>query len=145
MVKLKYRGGIKMTLGEKIKYFRAQNGMTQEKLASELYISYQAVSKWERNETLPDITMISKLAKILDVSCDALLTENIAIIESEIEKIISEATGKPLELRIEILENAIEKFPNNEKIIMELIEAYSRASSCEKWNEYSKRLISYAE
>lgn len=64
-----------MTIGEKIKYFRTKKGITQKRIASELYISYQAVSKWERNESLPDVTIIPKLAEILDVSCDALLVE----------------------------------------------------------------------
>ena len=81
-----------MTIGEKIKYFRTQKGITQEKLASELFVSYQAVSKWERNETLPDITILSKLAKTLGISCDAILTDNMALNQREIEKIIDKAT-----------------------------------------------------
>lgn len=37
-----------MNIGEKIRYFRLQQHMTQEKLAAEVHVSYQAVSKWER-------------------------------------------------------------------------------------------------
>lgn len=38
-----------MTIGERIKDYRLQNQITQEKLAAKLTISFQAVSKWERN------------------------------------------------------------------------------------------------
>ena len=134
-----------MTIGEKIKYFRTQKEMTQEKLASELFVSYQAVSKWERNETLPDITVLSKLAKILEVSCDAILTDNIALKQREIEKIIDKATKEKIENRIQIYEKAIEKFPNNEGIIMELIVSYSMANDSDNWNGYRQNIISYAE
>lgn len=37
-----------MNIGEKIRYYRQKKGMTQEKLAAELNLSFQAVSKWER-------------------------------------------------------------------------------------------------
>lgn len=134
-----------MTIGEKIKYFRTQKGMTQEKLASELFVSYQAVSKWERNETLPDITVLSKLAKALDVSCDAILTDNIVLTQKEIETIIDNATKEEIENRIHIYEKAIERFPNNEQIIMELIVSYSMANGCDNWDSYRQSIIAYAE
>ena len=40
-----------MTIGERIKHYRLQKQMTQEKLAAELNISFQAISKWERNHS----------------------------------------------------------------------------------------------
>ena len=40
-----------MNIGEKIRVFRLQQHMTQEKLAAEVHVSYQAVSKWERGES----------------------------------------------------------------------------------------------
>lgn len=135
-----------MTIGEKIKYFRNKKGITQERIASELYISYQAVSKWERNESLPDVTMIPKLAEILGVSCDALLVEDIVSVTMDIDKILSEVREqKNIELQIEALEETLEKYPNNEEIIIELIQAYSKASDLPKYNEYRDKLVKYAE
>lgn len=57
-----------MELGEKISSLRKRNGMTQAELGEKLGVTYQAVSKWERNESLPDFDMMSKLAKLCGVS-----------------------------------------------------------------------------
>ena len=62
-----------VTIGSKIKALRIAKGMTQEKLAERLGISSQAVSKWERGITYPDITFLPILTQALDVSADALL------------------------------------------------------------------------
>ncbi|MBE6586538.1 MAG: helix-turn-helix domain-containing protein [Ruminococcaceae bacterium] len=62
-----------ITIGEKIKFLRMTKGMTQEKLAERLGISAQAVSKWERSITYPDIVYLPALTKALDTSADALL------------------------------------------------------------------------
>lgn len=56
-----------MTQGEKIAYLRKQNGMTQADLGVQLNVSYQAVSKWERDESYPDFDTISRIAKIFNV------------------------------------------------------------------------------
>ena len=62
-----------ITIGSKIKSLRIAKGMTQEKLAERLGISSQAVSKWERGITYPDITYLPALTQALNVSADALL------------------------------------------------------------------------
>ncbi len=61
------------TIGEKIKSLRIAKGMTQERLGERLGISAQAVSKWERGITYPDIVYLPALTKALDTSADALL------------------------------------------------------------------------
>lgn len=135
-----------MTIGEKIKHFRSKKGITQERIASELHISYQAVSKWERNESLPDVIMIPKLAEILDVSCDALLIEDIVSTTMDIDKILSDIREQNrIEIQIEALERGLEKYPNNERIIVELIQAYSKATDLPNYKEYRNKLVKYAE
>ena len=62
-----------MTIGEKIKALRRKNGMTQEKLAEYLCVSYQAVSKWECGSSNPDLSLIAPLTKLFNVSADELL------------------------------------------------------------------------
>lgn len=56
-----------MTFGEKISNLRKANGMTQEDLGRVLNITYQAVSKWERGESLPDFNTMSQIAKLFKV------------------------------------------------------------------------------
>lgn len=57
-----------MTFGEKISALRKQHGMTQADLGEQLNVTYQAVSKWERDESQPDFTMMSRMAKLFGVS-----------------------------------------------------------------------------
>lgn len=54
-------------IGERISDARKKSGLTQANLAEHLFISPQAVGKWERGESVPDIIMLNKLAKILEV------------------------------------------------------------------------------
>ena len=61
------------TLGKRIIAHRKRLGMTQDKLAEQLGVTAQAVSKWENDQSCPDITMLPKLAEIFGISTDALL------------------------------------------------------------------------
>lgn len=63
----------KLTMGEMISTLRREKGWTQKNIADELGITDKAVSKWERNLALPDITTIPKLAELLDVSVEELM------------------------------------------------------------------------
>lgn len=60
-------------IGEFIAEKRKANGLTQQALAEKLFVSKQAVSKWERGICLPDIELIVPLSKILDVNINQLL------------------------------------------------------------------------
>ena len=62
------------TLGARITFHRKRLGMTQDKLAEQLGVTAQAVSKWENDQTCPDITALPKLARFLGVSVDELLS-----------------------------------------------------------------------
>lgn len=61
-----------MTMGEIIRGLRTRQGVTQEKLADYLGITYQAVSKWENNAGMPDISLVVPLASFFGVSPDTL-------------------------------------------------------------------------
>lgn len=62
-----------MTLGERISAFRRRQGLSQEALAEKLGVSRQSVSKWERNESLPETDKLPLLAQALGISLDLLL------------------------------------------------------------------------
>lgn len=65
-----------MNIGKTIKNLRRERDMTQEQLAEYLNISSQAVSRWETDLALPDITLLPTLANLLGVSIDELLGMN---------------------------------------------------------------------
>ena len=64
---------MEQTLGKRIMHHRKQLGLTQDQLAEKLGVTAQAVSKWENDQSCPDITMLPKLAAIFGTTTDALL------------------------------------------------------------------------
>ena len=64
-----------MNLSEKIVVLRKSNGMSQEELAEKLYVSRQAVSRWEMGTAVPDSTNIHQLGKLFHVTTDYLLND----------------------------------------------------------------------
>ena len=64
-----------MTLGQKIYKLRTERKWSQEKLAEAVGVSRQAVSKWELDESVPDVSNIITLSKIFNVSTDHLLLD----------------------------------------------------------------------
>lgn len=63
----------KKTIGAFIAALRKASGMTQRQLAEKLSVSDKAVSRWERDEALPDLTLIPVLAEIFGISSDEIL------------------------------------------------------------------------
>lgn len=66
-----------MSLGEKIASLRKEKKLSQEDLAEKVGVARQTISKWELNETAPDIKQAQELAKIFHVSLDELLGNEI--------------------------------------------------------------------
>lgn len=64
---------MEQTLGKRIAANRKRLGLTQDQLAEKLGITAQAISKWENDQSCPDITMLPRLAEIFGTSTDALL------------------------------------------------------------------------
>ena len=62
-----------MDISRKLKNLRIKSGLSQEKVAEQLYVSRQAVSKWENGEALPEMDNLVALAKFYNVSVDYIL------------------------------------------------------------------------
>ena len=77
-------------LSENLKRLRREKGFTQETLADFLGVTFQSVSKWERGESYPDITMLPEIAGFFKVSVDDLLGINKAEEEEEIKRLLVE-------------------------------------------------------
>lgn len=67
-----------MDISEKIVLLRKKKGISQEELANELNTSRQAVSKWENNQSLPDLEKLTDLSKYFGVTTDYLISDGSA-------------------------------------------------------------------
>lgn len=63
----------KKTIGGLIAALRKANGMTQKDLAERLNVSDKTVSRWERDDGAPDLSVIPVIAEIFNITCDELL------------------------------------------------------------------------
>ena len=111
-------------LGEKIKSLRKQKNISQEVFANYLGVSFQAISKWENGNTMPDVTMIPAIASFFGVSTDELFDFNVLEMEKQIDEICDEAykyrfSDTPKSEAI--LREGLQRFPGNEIILNNLL------------------------
>lgn len=104
------------TLGRRIARLRLAKTATQERLAKELNVSPQAVSKWENDINYPDISLLPDLARFLGVSVDELLSgasasaqEIAAAQESAAEKSAAAVVSVAADVPAEIIEEPVEQ------------------------------------
>ena len=64
-----------MTLGEKLREIRKKFGLSQEQLADMINVSRQAITKWETDKGIPDVTNLQELAKVFGVTVDYFLND----------------------------------------------------------------------
>lgn len=111
-------------LGEKIKSLRKQKNISQEVFANYLGVSFQAVSKWENETTMPDVTMIPAIASFFGVSTDELFDFNLYEIEKNVDSIVDEYcefldTDK---IKAEqVIRDGLKKYPGNDILLNCLI------------------------
>ena len=95
------------TLGKRIMARRKKLGLTQDKLAETLGVTAQAVSKWENDQSCPDITMLPRLAELFGITVDELLgitkaeAPETAVLEGTVEDSNPEADGHGFEFNFE--------------------------------------------
>ena len=108
---------MELKIGSKIAQLRKAKGMTQEQLALALGISAPAVSKWETDNSYPDITLLCPLARALDTNVDTLLEYDVVMTEEKAkvyanEIIEIERNGDVL-LANEKLQKLLCQYPNS--------------------------------
>lgn len=119
-----------MTIGQRIRKIRRERGITQEQLAEYLNLSASAVSQWECDRVMPDITQLPLLANLFEVSADVLLGIDVDSKAKKIDEIYQNALktsqeGRPHEA-IGILRDGLRQYPDSFKL-MEFLVAELRA------------------
>ena len=113
-----------MNIGNKIKELRKQRGLTQEQLANDIGVTFQAVSKWENNISLPDITLAPVLATYFRVSMDTLFDFHLQEIEERTLAIAKESwkyRDSDWEKARDILQDGLKKYPKNDILLENML------------------------
>lgn len=97
-----------MSLGNNLFNARKKSGLSQEEVAGRLGVSRQTISKWELDETLPDIRQAKKLSSLYHLTLDELIEFDIDV--KEIEQII-ERTSEETERKIDWTSAWGKKYP----------------------------------
>ena len=104
-----------MTIGEKIKNARMENGLTQEELASKMMVSRQAITKWEADKGIPDVSNLKLLAQLLNVSVDYLLDDGWKIDVNVIHEMIDLSKYGKAVIKKKLTDKLmLEKYPDAE-------------------------------
>lgn len=81
-----------MKIGEQIREYRKNAGLTQEQVANYLGVTAPAVNKWERGSTCPDISLLPALARLLKIDMNTLFSFQEDLTDLEISMFINEIT-----------------------------------------------------
>lgn len=110
-------------LGEKIRTLRKAKNISQEVLAQYLGVSFQAVSKWENGDTMPDVTMIPAIASFFEVSTDELFDFNRLETERKVQQAcwdIAEYRNEDPQRAERDLRELLKQYPGNDIILSNL-------------------------
>ncbi len=111
---------MEITIGANVKRLRNQKNVTQEQLAEAMNVTCAAVSKWERGETYPDITLLQPLAYYFGVSLDELMGYDKEKVDQEIENMLSEFRRifwSDWKAAQKLVETAYRTYPNDYRVM----------------------------
>ena len=122
---------MKETMGQIIKRLRKERGFTQEELAEQVGVTFQAVSKWENDTGMPDISQVIPLATVFDVSTDVLFGRYDVNDNEEVFALIHRARSlvdgltsvQSLRQCYDALHEGLKTYPNNIALLMQCLEA----------------------
>ncbi len=137
-----------MKIGEKIKSLRKQKNISQEVFAGYLGVSFQAVSKWECGNTMPDVAMIPAIASFFGVSTDELFDFNLFETEKQVEDICCEAYQyrfTDTARSEQILREGLQRFPGNDIILNNLLYTLDYRTRADEVITLCKTLIASAK
>ena len=113
---------MEIRIGENIKRLRGEKGVTQEQLAEILHVSAVAVSKWERGETMPDISLLPQLAFYFQTTIDELMNYDACAVELQITQFIQKHTEAAAayqnELCLQLSKEAFQAYPNDYRVML---------------------------
>ena len=141
-----------MTIGDVIKKYRKNKGMTQEEMAARLGVTAPAVNKWERGNTLPDVALLAPIARLLGITTDELLSFKDDLTDEEISqyllKIQKDLESKDFHDIFLSVKEKVEEYPNCEKLIWQaavILDAKRMTIELPSQDKYDKVIFGWYE
>ena len=139
-----------LRIGENLKRLRREKDLTQEELAAHLGISFQAISKWERGESYPDITILPALSNYFKISIDELVGMEEIKRAEEYEKInkkwLENRIANKHKENVKLMRDALKFFPNDALLLVQLSSSLERLDGTEtEKQQYLKESIAVQE
>lgn len=136
-----------MKLGEVIRKYRKEQGMTQEDVAGWLGVTAPAVNKWENGNSLPDVALIAPIARLFRISTDTLLSYEEELTVQEVNRIAG-TIGEKLrtegyEAAFTWAEERIREYPNCDNLILtsaQILDAYRDILKAEHPKQYDEKI-----
>lgn len=115
-----------MELGSNIKDLRKQKGLRQEQLAEAMGVSTAAVSKWETNQSYPELTLLAELADFFEVSVDTLIGHNLSAdrMETLIAQMEKAVEDRDEEKAASLCEKILRNYPNDSRAVEACADGY---------------------
>ncbi len=138
---------MKLNFGENIRKYRRERDLTQDDLAQAVGVTYQSVSKWERNEGYPDIALLPVIARYFGITVDTLLGNDRTgeIIDGyERESAEYYHTGD-MEKNLALWEKAYEEFPEDLRVMQGLMYAINNEGKSPVPMDDAERIVSLGE
>ena len=115
---------MELSIGENIRRLRRERELTQEEVAAHLGISFQAISKWERGDGYPDITILPAIASYFGVTADELLGMDritAARYYDELNRSWQENRVRGMHAEnVALMEEGLRRFPNDALLMVQL-------------------------
>ena len=141
---------MELYIGQNLKNFRKARKLTQEEVAKHLGISFQSISKWERNDGYPDITMLPVLAHYYGVTIDELIGMNELESAQALEEINKQweenRSNNNHSANVQLMRDALKLYPNNALLLVQLSASLERLDGTEsEKQEYLRQSIEVQE
>ncbi len=124
-----------LRIGENLKRLRREKDLTQEELAAHLGVSFQAISKWERGESYPDITILPALSNYFKITIDELVGMDEIKRTEEYENInkkwLENRNKKKHKENVKLMRDALKFFPNDALLLVQLSSSLERLDGTE--------------
>ena len=115
---------MELLIGETIKRLRRERDLTQEEVATHLGVSFQSISKWERGDGYPDITMLPALANYFGISVDELLGTSELEKRRQYDEINQTWAENNRQKRnrenVALMRRSLKRFPNDALLLVQL-------------------------